>query len=120
MANVLVIDDDPGIRDLLEGALADRQHHVISAANGRDGVQLCSAHPPDLVITDIMLPEQDGLEILVYLRGTNPHLPVIAISGAAPEWNYLQIARKLGARATLQKPFRIDALQQLVDVLLPN
>ena len=81
MASILVIDDDPSIRTVFQRYLERLGYVVRVAANGREGIQLMEAEPPDLVITDIMMPEADGLEVIMAIRSKHLKVPVIAISG---------------------------------------
>lgn len=95
-----------------------------AAENGREGMQLVAAYDPALVITDIFMPEMDGIEIIRILRCERPTLPILAISGGfGGQWhslNYLGMARELGATMTLRKPFRVSVLLEAVAFLLGN
>lgn len=107
MASILIIEDDREVREYLESVLSRAGYEVMSATNGKDGVALFAGNPVDLVITDIIMPEKDGIETIIDLRRDRESLCVIAISGggrAEPE-NYLHSARLLGADRTLRKPF---------------
>ncbi len=120
MACILVVDDDPGIREVLSEALTFHGHEVVVATDGAQGLRVAASTPPDLVITDIVMPEKEGLETIMELRRTWPELKIIAISGggvAGPQ-GYLLPAEKLGADRSLAKPFRIDELLRVVDELL--
>ncbi len=121
MARILIIEDDNEVREYLESVLSRAGYQVISAGNGKEGVALFRKDPADLVITDIIMPEKDGIETIMDLRRANSNLKVIAISGggrAEPE-NYLHSARLLGANRTMKKPFTnqemIDAIRELLD-----
>jgi two-component system, chemotaxis family, chemotaxis protein CheY len=118
MARVLVIDDDPGMRDFLQETLAAAGHEIFCAANGREGVALFRAHPAELVISDMLMPEQEGIETIQQLRALHLPIKVIAMSGAPVGWKVLQMAEKIGANATLQKPFETDELLRVVERLL--
>jgi DNA-binding response OmpR family regulator len=118
MARILVIEDDPGMRDILEETLTPAGHEVWSAVNGKEGVALFHAHPADLVITDLLMPEQEGLETIRELRSVSSSLKIIAISGAAPEWRVLEMAGRLGALKTLAKPFTPQEILEAVEVCL--
>ncbi len=116
MALILVIDDDPMVRTTLRQILAKGGHDVIEAVNGKQGLQLFRAHGPDLVITDIIMPEKEGIETIMEIRGDNPTAKIIAISGGGRTRNmdYLEIARTVGAESVLAKPFSIkDVIQQV-------
>ena len=120
MANILVMDDDPQVRRLIERILSQAGHRVHSAANGRDGLRLFEASRPDLVITDIVMPQQEGVETIHALRRAGHALPIIAISGNGTDAGaeYLRIAGRIGADRTLSKPFRVQQLLDAVEALL--
>lgn len=88
--------------------------------SGKAGLKLLAAHPVDLVITDVVMPDQDGLEIVMHLRKTHPHLPILLMSGDAPRHaaHYLEVGEKLGATRTLLKPFSIRTLLDTVTEVL--
>ena len=110
MATILIIDDDDLIRVLLRSALEEVGYEVTEAANGRQGLELYRHRPTDLVITDIIMPEINGLDMLLALTREFLHAKVIAISGAGEEKNVLDVAKLLGARQTFQKPFSMPDL----------
>jgi CheY-like chemotaxis protein len=118
MARVLVIDDDPEIREVLGQALTSVGHSVFLAADGREGVNQCCATPVDVVITDLFMPNRDGLETIVELRREFPRIAIIAMSGATAATTTLSIARRLGAVAVLEKPFPPDQLLAAVQNVL--
>jgi len=112
---VLVIDDEPGIRDIIAHFLRDAGHEVVEASDGRSGQDLFRAYQPDLVMTDIMMPGRDGIEIIRTLQAEKPGTRIIAISGGSfGNCDFLDMAGKLGATATLAKPFRRDELLALL------
>lgn len=120
MPRILIIEDDGEIRDLLERLLTREGHTVATAINGKQGVVAFRANPFDMVITDIIMPEKDGIEAIMDLKRERPDLKLIAISGggrADPE-NYLHSAQLLGATRTLRKPFTNDAILATVKELL--
>ena len=114
MATILIIDDEEIIRVLLRSALEAEGYEVTEAANGREGLELYRQRPTDLVITDIVMPELNGLDMLLELTREFLHAKVIAISGAGEEKNVLDVAKLLGARQTFQKPFSIPDLLDAV------
>lgn len=114
MAVILVIDDEEIIRVLLRSALQAAGHEVTEAANGREGLDLYRKKPPDLVITDILMPELNGLDLILALTRQFLHAKVIAISGSGEGKNVLDHAKLLGARRTFRKPF---SLTQLLDAV---
>jgi len=114
MATILIIDDEEIIRVLLRSALEVEGYEVTEAANGREGLELYRQRPTNLVITDIVMPELNGLDMLLELTREFLHAKVIAISGAGEEKNVLDVAKLLGARQTFQKPFSIPHLLDAV------
>jgi DNA-binding NtrC family response regulator len=120
MARILIIDDDESITSLLRMVLSRQGYEVVTAANGREGVKLFNSTPADLVISDILMPEMDGLEALKQLRQLSPNLKLIAVSGGGGrlKMDVLRVAELLGAAATFEKPYKIDALLASVRQLL--
>jgi DNA-binding NtrC family response regulator len=120
MAIILVIDDEKAVRDTMRRLLERRGHEVREAANGREALKA----PPDydLVITDINMPEMDGIEVIMALAERRPGLPVIAISGGGrlPKDLLLSSADMLGAVQTLPKPFDLTELNEAVDRALAS
>lgn len=106
MKKILVIDDEAAIRVLLAKILDREGFFVITASDGKEGMKLFRKEPADLVVTDLIMPEKEGVEIIIELRKEYPGVPVIAISGGgrnSPE-SYLNMAKLLGACAVLEKP----------------
>ena len=119
MSKVLIIEDDPDVSELLKFA-AERAGHVVeTASNGRHGLASFAAFEPDVVITDILMPEKEGMETIVDLRKSRPNMPIIAISGAGAvgKADILDIARKLGASRTFAKPLVIADLLGAISAL---
>ena len=114
MATILIIDDEETVRVLLRSALRAAGHEVVEAANGREGLALYRRRPTDLVITDIAMPELNGLDLILELTRYFLDAKVIAISGVGREKNGLDVAKLLGARRTMQKPF---TMLQLLDAV---
>ena len=113
-ATILIIDDEEPIRALLRFALEAAGYEVTEAANGRQGLDLYRRRPTDLIIADMLMPELNGLDLLLDLTREFLHAKVIAISGAGGEQNVLDIAKLLGARQTFEKPFSIPQLLDAV------
>lgn len=120
VAIILVIDDDKDIRLTLRRILATAGHDVHEAADGDSGLALCAEIAPALVITDILMPEKEGIETIRELKHAHPAVRIIAISGGGRSgiMDFLDMARQLGADAALQKPFRRAELLEVVERLL--
>jgi DNA-binding response OmpR family regulator len=119
MATILVIDDDPQMRRMIARTLSAKHHKVIEAKDGRDGLKQFRAHRPMLVITDLVMPGQEGIETIQELRREAPGVPILAISGGGSGfWSYLEAAKQLGAADALAKPFLGAELIEAVDHLL--
>ena len=120
MATILVIDDDLAMRRLLARTLAAKNYVVIEAADGKQGVAMAAAHKPALVVTDILMPEKEGIETMREIREQTPRAKIVAISGGGLSHNmlFLDVAKALGADATLAKPFRPAELMKTIEDLL--
>jgi DNA-binding response OmpR family regulator len=119
MAQILLIDDDDMLRGVLAKALGHVGHTVIQAGDGQLGVELARAAALDLVITDLVMPVQEGVETILALRREHPALPIIAISGGLSNSQlYLEIAEKIGAKRILPKPFTPQELSAVIDEVL--
>ncbi|MCI0421053.1 MAG: response regulator [Acidobacteria bacterium] len=116
-ATVLVVDDEPAIRSLLTRFLSKSGYTVLESADGRDALEQLRQRKVDLLISDIVMPERDGLEVLRSLRNDFAGLKVIVMSGAF-DGRFLRTAEMLGAHATLQKPLRLDAVFETVRQVL--
>lgn len=120
MACILVIDDNPEFRAILRTHLEANGHSTLLAENGEQGLSLLERGGIDMVLTDILMPQRDGVEVLREAKRRWPNLPVIAISGGG--WiganELLGMAERLGADQVLQKPVRREDLLQAVDEAL--
>jgi two-component system cell cycle sensor histidine kinase/response regulator CckA len=116
-AKLLIVDDDEQARRVLTSLLELEGYTVVPASNGREAEELCGRTMPDLMITDIVMPDQDGLETIHKICRNWPHLPVIAISGVIGG-GYLEMAKKMGADAVLHKPIERGALLREVRRLI--
>jgi len=114
MATILVIDDEEPIRALLRIALEGAGHEVLEASNGGLGLALYRARSADLIITDIVMPEMDGLEMMLELTRNFFNVKVIAISGGLEGEVPLHVAKLLGVRQTFQKPLDMETLLSAV------
>jgi|SRR5579871_2395148 len=113
---VLVVDDEPGFRSLVRDLLESVGYQVLEAADGKQAVEVRRDHRIDILITDLAMPDVDGIELIRTLVQTRRAPQVIAISGAF-EQGVLNAARLLGAQAALTKPIDVDHLLRLVDGL---
>jgi DNA-binding response OmpR family regulator len=118
MAHILLIEDDELLRPLLARCLEAAGHAVTQAPTGRAGMRAFRAKFADLVITDIVMPDQEGIATIMGLHRDHPEVPVIAMSGGGANTAlYLELAKKLGARFTLAKPFSPQDLLRAVEAL---
>jgi len=117
VAEILIIDDEPAIRDLLVDALCKAGHTGYEAGSGDEGIELFHQMHPALVITDIVMPDTEGIEVIRRLRDQDPMVPILAISGSGIPL-YLRAATGLGATAALAKPFGIGEFLSVVGRLL--
>jgi DNA-binding response OmpR family regulator len=120
MARILIIDDDREIRHPLRLALERAGHEVLEAPNGTEGVRLWLDHGADLVITDVFMPEKDGLEVISELRARSPGVKIIALSAgdSTRTLHSLSDARLFGALRTIAKPFRHVEILATIEELL--
>lgn len=117
MPSILVVDDEDQIRRLIRETLEQAGYQVIEARDGKEAVLQCRRTQADLIIMDILMPDQDGLETTSRLRREFPQTKVIAITGGSEmvgTLNFLDVAKMLGAHRTLQKPFEMKALLDAV------
>jgi DNA-binding NtrC family response regulator len=114
MATILIVDDETGVRSLLRRILEEEGHQVIEAGNGRKAVELYRLIPTDLVILDILMPIEDGMETTWQLNREFPGVKIIAMTGGQGEENFLDAAKILGAHRTIAKPFEVEDLLHAV------
>ena len=118
--HLVLVDDDESVRSILRRHLQRAGYEVREAGEGGAALKLLASALPDLIITDIVMPDMEGVELLITLRKRHPKLPVIAMSGGGrlhPEV-YLSVAKNCGATQILTKPFEIAELLALVQQLL--
>ena len=122
MASILIIDDELQIRVMMRRILEKVGYEVYEASDGKEGIKLFRDKPTDLVITDIIMPEKEGLETILDLRHDFPKIKIIAISGGGKTGlpNFLPAAKKFGAIKTLPKPFGKDDLLKMVKEVLDS
>ncbi len=120
MPSILLIEGDDLFRETLALALTERGYTVMQARDGVEGVELFRVAPADAVLTDIVMPNKEGIAVVTELRRDFPHVGIIAMSGGlahdAPL--YLKLAGTLGATRTLKKPFELTALLAAIDEVL--
>lgn len=120
MARILVIDDDVLVLDMLYESLTREGYDVLRASNGDEGMRLYREEPVDLIITDIFMPEKEGIETIIELRQDFPDVKIIAISGGGRigTKDYLQMAKIFGVQRTFTKPVAreqlLDAIKELI------
>lgn len=122
MAKILVIDDEPSILLMIKKMLEKAGHEVDMALNGKEGMQIFEKNKADLLITDIIMPEKEGLETIVEMRKKYPDLKIIAISGGGriSADGYLPGAKLLGANMVFQKPLIQKEFLEAVSFLLKD
>ncbi len=119
MPSVLVVDDEDQVRQLIRETLELAGYEVEEARNGKEGLERYRNKSADLVIMDVLMPDQDGLESILILRREFPNSRVIAMTGGSDMigmLNFLDVAKMLGARRTLQKPFEVKTLLEAVTI----
>jgi len=120
MGEILVVDDDQTIRDVFKRALENSGYEVIVAINGMECQEMYLKHNPDIIILDIIMPEQEGIETILRLKATDKNVKIIAVSGGGmgSAFGYLDNALKLGAKAAFEKPVNLKELIKKVNSLL--
>jgi len=122
MARILIIDDEPQIRSMLKLMLERDGYEVIEAPDGVEGIKVYRQHPADLIITDLIMPNKDGIGMIIELKKEFPDVMIIAMSGGGlnkPD-GYLKGAEKLGAACTLTKPIDREEMLKAVKDILKN
>jgi len=120
MAGVLIVEDDKDLREMITISLTRRKFTVIEAGNGKEAIVHFKPSITDLVVTDLIMPEEDGLKVIMKLKEIKPSLKVIAISGGGKvgPGSYLNLAKALGADAIFSKPFSINDLIAKIEDLV--
>jgi DNA-binding response OmpR family regulator len=122
MPTILIVDDDSMVRKLLVKAFQIDDYTTLEASDGNSALRIFRDEDIDVVITDIVMPDMEGIETIRELRKINPDVKIIAFSGGgslSPD-GYLKIAASMGARYTFQKPFNINELKETVKKLLDS
>ncbi len=124
MARILIVDDEQPIRQILFDALEIDKHEISEAATGKEAIEMVQQQQFDLLITDLVMPEKNGIDLILEIRSKYPQMRVIAISGGGGitgRFDYLPIAKLIGAGSILRKPFRLPEIRTMVnDVLAKN
>jgi len=120
MAHVLLTEDDTLVRQTIEQILQLAGHQVSVVCNGREAIEYCSHTQPDLILTDMLMPEMEGVETIVRLKQMAPTIPIIAYSGGgrSERFDFLDIARSIGASAILRKPLMPRELCDTISLVL--
>ncbi len=120
MSQILVIDDEQQVRTLLKKIVEKQGYGVLLASDGKEGMDILKEHPVSLVITDIIMPEKEGLEIITEIKQQYNDIKIIAISGGSRihPGTYLNAAEKLGADRTFEKPFEKETLLTAIKQLI--
>jgi two-component system, cell cycle response regulator CpdR len=122
MSGVLIVEDDKDLREMLKMSLLRSGFTVLEAKNGKDAITHFKPALTDLVVTDLIMPEEDGLKVVIKLRELKPSIKIIAISGGGKvgPGSYLNLAKALGADAIYSKPFSINDLTTKIEQLLDS
>ena len=120
MAGILIVEDDNELREMISMLLTRRKFTVMEASSGKEAIVRFKPSITDLLITDLIMPEEDGLKVIMKLRELKPSLKVIAISGGgkAGPGSYLNLAKALGADVIYSKPFSLNDMAMKIDELL--
>lgn len=120
MAKILIIEDDETVRVVIRRILESKGYDVVEAEDGRQGLEMYRKENVDLVLTDIVMPNKEGLETIRELRQVTPDVKIIAMSGGGRNspYDYLNLAKKFGADRLFEKPFEWDELTQAISELL--
>src|ERR1700687_3029083 len=107
MASILLVDDDEQFRNMLSETLKGAGYQVLEARDGAEGLKFYREHGTDLIITDLIMPEKEGLELIQEFRCNDPEVKIIAMSGGGRHgpYDYLKMAKTFGARLVMAKPF---------------
>jgi CheY-like chemotaxis protein len=117
--SILIVDDEPGIRELLSMILESAGHSVVVAEDGMEAPKVMASRQIDVVITDLLMPERDGLEFITEIRSKHPTVKIVAMSGGGhiARDSYLRIAKNFGAHYLLEKPFSQAGVLSAIDIV---
>jgi DNA-binding response OmpR family regulator len=122
MQNILIVDDEENIRNILKEFLELAGFEVMCAENGFDALNKATENEYDLVITDLVMPDRNGLELILDIKKLSPRPKIIAMSGGGGirgRYDYLEISEIVGAEKILRKPFSMEQVQGMVRDMLP-
>ena len=121
--SILVADDEDSIRSLVQQLLSDEGHAVVAVSNAREACDVLARRQFDLVITDVLMPDGDGIELITQVKQAQPNARILAMSGGGryvEGSDYLKLASGLGAHHAMMKPFTWQQLQDAIEVALGN
>jgi CheY-like chemotaxis protein len=120
MARILIIDDDEKLLEMLRRMLEQENYEIMLASDGVEGMEQHRHSPADIIITDLFMPRQEGIETILRIKQESPSVKFIAISGGGnvAGMDYLELAANVGAERTLAKPFTRDQLLEAIKDLL--
>ncbi len=121
MANILVVDDEEPIRSLVKQILLKDGHDIMEAENGQVACDMFGDADIDLIVTDLVMPEKNGIEMIMEIKRSQPKVKVIAISGGigfSGQIDLLSVANLLGAKHIIKKPFGVDDVRDAVNDML--
>jgi DNA-binding NtrC family response regulator len=120
MAKVLLVEDDDLVRDMLAQVLRRASHEVETATNGEEAANILKKSNPDIMVTDIIMPQKSGITLISEVKAQHPNMEIIAISGGGrlDPTGYLDLSESLGATVSFEKPIDNSALLMAIDLLL--
>ena len=116
-STILVVDDEPGIRTMVQFELSQQGYDIVTADSGVRALDVLAERSVDMVLTDMRMPHMDGLDLVIHVRKTRPTLPIVLMTGFVEE--RVQKVQEYNLSATLQKPFTIDQLSEVIRRILP-
>lgn len=119
-ATILIIEDDPSLRDSLQRTLRKQSYTILQAAEGGEGMMLLGTHAIDVVLVDIFMPGKEGIETIRQIRRSHPQVKIIAMSGGGERMyiDVLRVAKSCGCHLTLDKPFSEETLINAIQAQL--
>ncbi len=119
MAKILLVEDDELVRDMLAQVLKRAKHEVQTASNGDEATELLKTSKPEIMVTDIIMPQKSGITLISEVKNKHPDMEIIAISGGGrlDPTGYLDLSESLGASVSFEKPIDNQALLMAIDLL---